>query len=72
MDKWKTAIMKDSIDQWKHILLKDRDENKIMTLYNVHFLPTKILIDKEGNIVRKYNSSEFDLLEKDLKSIYKY
>ncbi|HLO52649.1 MAG TPA: TlpA disulfide reductase family protein [Saprospiraceae bacterium] len=72
MDKWKTAIMKDSIDQWKHILLKDRDENKIMILYNVHFLPTKILIDKEGNIVRKYNSSEFDLLEKDLKFIFKY
>ncbi|MFZ1524534.1 MAG: TlpA disulfide reductase family protein [Saprospiraceae bacterium] len=72
IDKWKAAIMKDSIDRWNHILLNDRDEVNISHLYNVDFLPTKVLIDSDGNIVRKYNSSEFELLKQDLKVIYKF
>lgn len=60
-DKWKAAVEKDQIGEFKHVLrgLKwtgnrpDRSED-ISEGYGIHTLPTKILVDKEGMIIGRY------------------
>lgn len=79
-DKWKEAIRKDGIEDFHHVLrgLKwDRSKgidgmdhtNDISDLYAIHYLPTKYLIDKEGNIVGKFDDEELDAK---LKEIFGY
>ncbi len=68
-EKWKEAVAKDGIEMFHHILrgLKvgpnytfDRT-NDISDRYAVHYLPTKFLIDNEGNIlVSKITNEELD------------
>jgi thiol-disulfide isomerase/thioredoxin len=60
VDAWKKAITQDSIGMWRHII-----ENKcgynISTEYSVASLPTKLVIDKNNRIVKRYEgeSAEF-------------
>ena len=68
--KWKAAVEKDQLvgDGFHHVLrgLKITDKakytfdktNDISDKYAIHFLPTKYLIDKKGNIVCKINEGE--------------
>ncbi len=68
--KWKAAVEKDQLigDGFHHVLrgLKITDPvkytldktNDISDKYAIHYLPTKYLIDKEGNIVCKINEGE--------------
>ena len=68
--KWKAAVEKDMLtgDGFHHVLrgLKILDKttyamdktNDISDKYAVHYLPTKYLIDKKGNIVCKINEGE--------------
>ena len=68
--KWKAAVEKDQLvgDGFHHVLrgLKIVDKakytfdktNDISDKYAIHFLPTKYLIDKKGNIVCKINEGE--------------
>ncbi len=74
-DKWREAVAKDKIEMFHHVLrgLKtlpghrfDRT-NDISEAYAVHYLPTKYLIDREGNMVGKVTSEE---LEAKLKEIF--
>lgn len=74
-DKLKEAIKKDGIEKMHHILrgLKritrttfDRT-NDISDKYGVHSIPTKFLIDKDGNIIGKMENEELDAK---LKEIY--
>lgn len=73
-EKWKKAIEVDSINLWHHIFLGE-DANLISSQYNVESLPTYILIDNQGLIKRRYESTEdqksriYNLL-KDLTMIY--
>ena len=73
------AIEQDGIKQYHHVLrgLKElKDANGQMTgfdrsqdvseNYAVHFLPTKYLIDREGNIIGKVNDTTLDEKLKDL------
>jgi len=68
-NKWKDAVEKDQLigDGFHHVLrgLKvDKAKqtfdktNDISDKYAIHFLPTKYLIDKNGNIVCKINEGE--------------
>lgn len=62
-DKWKAAVEKDGLtgEGFHHVLrglkvnpethMPQSDGSDISSLYAVHFLPTKYLIDKQGNIV---------------------
>lgn len=68
--KWKAAVEKDQLvgDGFHHVLrgLKILDRttykmdktNDISDKYAIHYLPTKYLIDKKGNIVCKINEGE--------------
>ncbi len=68
--KWKAAVEKDQLigDGFYHVLrgLKITDPvkytmdrtNDISDKYAIHYLPTKYLIDKKGNIVCKINEGE--------------
>lgn len=78
-DKWKAAVEKDGIQEFKHVLrgLKqtekgfDRSED-ISESYGIHSLPTKILIDREGMIIGRYGGgggTEADMDQK-LKEIF--
>lgn len=68
--KWKAAVEKDQLigDGYHHVLrglkvldyntFKTDKTNDISDKYAIHFLPTKYLIDKKGNIVCKINEGE--------------
>lgn len=68
IDRWKKAIAQDQLtgDGYHHVLrgLKTIDKgifdktNDISDKYAIHYLPTKYLIDKKGNIVCKINEGE--------------
>lgn len=60
---WKKAVANDGIDIWRHVLRgrninningSEDDENDISDKYGIHSLPTKILVDKNGVIVGRY------------------
>lgn len=60
-EKWKAAVEKDQIGEFKHVLRglqwtngrPDRSDD-ISEMYGIHSLPTKILVDKEGVIIGRY------------------
>jgi thiol-disulfide isomerase/thioredoxin len=61
---WKKAVEKDSVGIWHHVLrgldwdkLRNGGEspNDISTKFGIHELPTKILIDKDGKIIGRYD-----------------
>jgi len=57
---WRKAVAKDGIGIWHHVLRgynsdKPALNNDINEKYGVHTLPTKILIDKNGVIVGRYD-----------------
>lgn len=78
-DKWREAVKQDQIEMFHHILrgLKssktsrgyefDRT-NDISALYAIHYLPTKYLIDNQGNIIEGFISNEN--LDKQLEKIF--
>lgn len=68
--KWKKAIQEDKINDWINILKseekKDAKDNNydLLSVYKVEYLPTKILINKNGIIIARYdeyNENELDL-----------
>ncbi len=76
-DKWREAIEKDGVQDFYHVLrglkwdkskgLAGMDHsNDISDLYAIHFLPTKYLIDKEGNIIGKFEDAELDAKLKEI------
>lgn len=75
-DAWKKAIKEDGVEKFFHVLrgLKadpnnprgyDRT-NDVSDKYAVHYLPTKFLIDKDGNIVGKFDDEELDAQLKEI------
>ena len=75
-DEWKLAIAEDGIGIWKHILrgLKDVNDKAgqsedIHDKFGINSLPTKILIDKEGMIIGRFDDNEAPLDEM-LKKIF--
>lgn len=76
---WKKAVEQDEIHIWKHVLrgLKrtesgyDRSED-VSDLYGISTLPTKILINPDGEIIGRYgsNGSTDADLDAKLKSIF--
>lgn len=50
-DKLKKAIEKDKVDEWPHVLRGMGTEQGLDKFYSIHEIPTKILIDPEGNII---------------------
>ena len=76
-DAWRKAIEEDGLEAFHHVLrgMKMSRENgewkfdrtnDISDKYAIHFLPTKYLIDREGNIVGKLDSDELDAKLKEI------
>lgn len=80
--KWKKAVEKDGIGVWRHVLrgLQYKEgtyerinvKEDISEGYNIHSLPTKILVDPKGIIVARYDGGEEDdkKLDQDLAAIF--
>lgn len=77
-DAWKKAVETDSIGIWKHVLrgldMKKREQGianpeDISEMFGIHSLPTKILIDKNGVIIGRFDETE-EALDKKLKEIF--
>lgn len=81
--KWKAAVEKDQLigDGFHHVLrgLKITDPvkytmdktNDISDKYAIHYLPTKYLIDKKGNIVCKIDEDEEAKLDAQIEKLLK-
>ncbi len=79
-DKWKKAIEEDSLP-WRHVLRGldwdkirkgEKNKNDISEKFGIHTLPTKILIDKNGVIIGRYNEDEDDKMDAKLKEVFGY
>lgn len=81
-DAWKKAVAKDGVGIW-HNVLRGFDKNKmekgeknekdIAEKYGIHSLPTKILIDRKGAIIGRYDQGtdeEEKAMDAKLKSIF--
>ena len=77
---WKAAVEKDGLvgEGFHHVLrgLKQTatgfdKSNDISALYAIHYLPTKYLIDRQGNIVCKINEGEDQQLDQKLEELLK-
>lgn len=74
-DKWRKAVADDGTEMFHHVLtgMKQNADgsydksNDIGENYAVHYLPTKFLIDPEGNIVDKFDD---EALDAELQKIY--
>lgn len=74
-DKWRKAVADDATEMFHHVLtgMKQNADgsydksNDIGENYAVHYLPTKFLIDPEGNIVDKFDD---EALDAELQKIY--
>ncbi|MCK7554161.1 AhpC/TSA family protein [Chitinophaga sedimenti] len=81
-DAWRKAVADDGIGMWKHVL-RGMDREKLMAgvfnpadiskQYGIATLPTKVLIDRDGNIIGRYSGGEEDdaKMDEQLKSIFK-
>lgn len=58
IDVWKKTIKEDKIDKWKHLLQGVGTLNDIGKLFAVQPLPTKILIDKSGKILLRFEGGQ--------------
>lgn len=81
VERRKTAIQKDQAGIWYNILSKNKMNSNNGKLYvsqpiskkfGIHVLPTKILIDKNGVIIGRYEGTEEEpSLDKKLSEIFK-
>ena len=76
-DDWRKAIKEDGLEAFHHVLrgmkvsrengkLQFDRTNDISDKYAIHFLPTKYLIDPDGNIVGKMESDELEAKFKEI------
>ena len=77
LDAWHKAVEKDGIQEFHHVLrgLKWVDgapehSTDISEHYGIHFLPTKILIDKEGMIIGRFGEGDEEKMDNQLKEIF--
>jgi thiol-disulfide isomerase/thioredoxin len=77
-EKWKKAVKDDSLLwlqvlrglDWEKIRKGIKNENDISEKFGIHTLPTKILIDKNGIIIGRFNEEEDDKLDEKLKELF--
>lgn len=74
---WRKAVEKDGIGAFRHVLRglkKKGDETDKSTdisgRYGIHFLPTKILVGKDGMIIGRYSSGDEEQLDAKLAELF--
>jgi thiol-disulfide isomerase/thioredoxin len=69
-EDWRKAIAKDKTGIWYNIM-GDIKSDKINKLYGINIYPTKILIDKNGIIIGRYDGTEgANTLDKKLAEVF--
>lgn len=61
-EAWKQAIQEDQTP-WIHVIDEFPEKNRpsrVGTLYNVHYIPSYFLVDKEGKIIGKMDHEELE------------
>lgn len=56
--KWRNIVEKDGIGMFRHVLRGANTSADINTMYAVKNIPAKFLIDKDGNMVGKFDTDE--------------
>jgi thiol-disulfide isomerase/thioredoxin len=72
LERWKTAILKEGIQSWKHFSIEQNDDS-VLKNYFVNGIPHKVLIDKNGIIVGKWKGGgelNKKSLENQLKKVF--
>jgi thiol-disulfide isomerase/thioredoxin len=66
-DKWKSAVAKDNVKIWRHVL-----DKKVGDAYAVHSIPLQILIDPNGIIIGRFGEAgePHENLSKSLERIF--
>ena len=54
---------------WNVVQPNSFDAEEIVSLLNINRLPTRFLIDREGNIIRRYIGNEYDDVVRGLQQI---
>ena len=57
IQNWKTAILKDNIDLWPHVLSRITSGISINDLYGIISLPAIIVINTKGFIIKRYTAN---------------
>lgn len=71
---WKRAVKQDGTGIWHNVLQKEDTKGlpgNITGLYSISIFPTKILIDKAGNVIGRYDGGGTEELDKKLAEIFK-
>ncbi|MFD0748536.1 redoxin domain-containing protein [Mucilaginibacter calamicampi] len=72
--RWRRAVKQDGTGIWHNVLQKQDKKGEpgnITGLYNIGVYPTKVLIDKEGKIIGRYDGGGSDELDKKLAELFK-
>ena len=56
-DAWLEAIKDDQLP-WTHVSDLKYKDSEILRLYNVHSIPQSVLVDQNGNIIKRKPSHE--------------
>jgi len=68
---WKKAINDDNIGIWHQVLQGAGSENDLGRKFGITLIPAKILIDKTGLIIGRYEGDNDDLLNEKLAEIFR-
>ncbi|MNR32621.1 Thiol-disulfide oxidoreductase ResA [compost metagenome] len=68
-DAWKKTILKEKIENWRHLFTVD-SKSGIIKDYYVFGIPHKVLIDKNGMIIGKWKGGG-ELNKQDLQQLIK-
>lgn len=63
LDAWKKAIEHDGVGSWIHVSSEMNKSNDLGRNYQVATYPVKILLDKEGKIMKRWEGAENEIEE---------
>ena len=65
------AFFQERVKPWPVAVAQAFDQEKLLKEFNIQVVPTRFLINREGEIVRKYVGREFDDVIQDIQTITK-
>jgi thiol-disulfide isomerase/thioredoxin len=69
-NEWKKAIKMDNTGKWNQVLQGLNPEDNLRVKFGVLIVPTKILINKDGIIIGRFEGIDDILLDKQLKEVF--
>jgi peroxiredoxin len=69
-NEWKQAIKMDNTGKWNQVLQGLNPEDNLRVKFGVLIVPTKILINKDGIIIGRFEGIDDKLLDKQLQEVF--